>query len=85
MQSEIKHKEDGTKFRGINDNQYDIAVGVDSYGLIYAVVTGTGKPSDKSTRRAFIKHIEKGSTLIHDGELSHNSLIEALELKSIVH
>lgn len=85
VQSEIKHKKDGTKFRGINDNQYDIAVGVDSYGLIYAVVTGTGKPSDKSTRKAFISHIEKGSTLIHDGELSHNSLIEALELKSIVH
>ena len=85
VQNEIKRREDGTKYRGINNNQYDIAVGVDSKGLIYTVVTGKGKPSDATTKKAFSKHIKKGSTLIHDGELSHNSLIEKLELKSEVH
>ena len=85
MQSDIQRKNDGTKFRGTNYNQYDIAVGIDSNGLVYAVVTGKGKPSIASTKKAFLKHIKKGSTLIHDGELSHSVLIEKLELKSQVY
>ena len=32
------------------------------------IVTGTAKPSEKSTLSAYRKHIKKGSTIVHDKE-----------------
>lgn len=85
IQRNVSLKEDGTKKRGINNNQYDIGVGLDSHGLLYAKVEGRGKPSINSTMKTFAKHIEPCSLLIHDGELSHSALIKELNLKSEIH
>ena len=52
---------------------------------IIAISEGLGKTSSEKTKKAFIEHIEKNSTLIHDEEKSHNILIEELSLKNIAY
>ena len=46
---------------------------------------GHGKPSSKRIYEALKDHIKEGSIVIHDGDNSHNCLIEKLNLNSIVY
>ena len=64
--------------------QYYVATATDGDLAIF-IVMGRSKPSDKSCMRAYGRHIAEESVLIHDGEPSHNSFIDALALKSEVH
>lgn len=71
----------GKKLRGISANKLGVAVATDLKKSIF-IVTGTSKPSDKSTLSAYGKHIKEGSIIVHDKEKSHNALIEKLNLIS---
>ena len=84
IKSDIIKKQNGKQFKGISYNQYCIGLGYDGTNII-AVSEGLGKTSTNKTKKAFINHIEKGSTLIHDEEKSHNALINELNLKSIAY
>lgn len=64
--------------------QYYVATVTDGDLAIF-IVMGRSKPSDKSCMRTYGRHIAEGSVLIHDGEPSHNSFIDALAPRSEVH
>ena len=72
---------DDKKLRGISRNKLGVAVATDLNSSIF-IVTGTSKPSDKTTLLAYGKHIKEGSTIIHDKEKSHNVLVNKLNLVS---
>ena len=78
--SDIKTN-NGKKLRGISKNQYCIGIGFDNKNVIVKVEC-LGKPTVETTKAAFINHIEKGSTLIHDDEKSHKVLIKELKLEN---
>ena len=71
----------GKKLRGISKNKIGVAVATNLTSSIF-IVTGTSKPSEKSTLSAYGKHIKKGSTIVHDKEKSHNILVDNLDLIS---
>lgn len=75
---------DGKKLRGISRNKIGVGVACNETKSIF-IVTGTSKPSRKSTIETYGKHIARGSVLVHDDELSHSILIEELELESKVY
>jgi len=77
-------KEDGKQYRGISRNQICIATAADRR-KVYCRVEGNAKPTSERTLELFKDHIKKRSTLVHDGEAAHNSLIEELKLKEEVH
>lgn len=64
--------------------QYYVATATDGERAMFLVM-GRSKPSDKACMGTYGKHIAEESVLIHDGEPSHNSFIDALALKSEVH
>lgn len=80
LKRDIIKKHNGKQFKGISYNQYCIGLGYDGKNII-AILEGLGKTSSLKTEKAFINHIERDSTLIHDEEKSHNILIEKLNLK----
>lgn len=84
VRSDLILNPDGTKKRGISRNKICIAVGYDGTNVL-CKVCGTGKPSIAKITKNFKGHIRKGSYLIHDGENSHDKMVQALELKSIVY
>lgn len=75
---------DGKKLRGISRNKIGVCVATNEKTSIY-LVSGTSKPSKKSTLRTYGKHIVPESTIIHDGDNSHQILIDTLNLESIVY
>lgn len=75
---------DGKKLRGISRNKIGVGVACNETKSIF-IVTGTSKPSRKSTKETYSKHIARGSVLVHDDEHSHSILIEELELESKVY
>ena len=81
---DIIRDDSGSKLSGISRNQICIAVATDRTNSLFAV-EGTGRPTQKKTLEIFHQNIEHGSTLIHDGDAAHKSLIKTLALKSIVH
>lgn len=76
--------QEGKKLRGISRNKIGVAVATNMNKSIF-IVTGTSKPSDRSTIAAYGKHIKEGSTIIHDKEKSHNALVKKLNLVSIAY
>jgi hypothetical protein len=74
----------GSKLSGISRNKICIAVATDKRNSIFAV-EGTGRPTQRGTLDIFRKHIAERSTLIHDGDVAHNSLVKVLSLESVVH
>lgn len=76
---------DGYKPRGLSRTQICIVVAIDSYKNMVAIICGHGKPSSKRIYEALKDHIKECSTVIHDGDNSHNYLIEKLNLNSIVY
>lgn len=75
-------KKDGKKLRGISNNKIGIGVATNKEKSIF-IVTWTSKPSFTSTLRTYGSHIREGSTIIHDKEKSHTSLVTKLNLVSI--
>lgn len=71
--------------RGLSHRKICIVVAIDSRRKMVAVLSGHGKPSAKRIRKALLSHIERGSTIVHDGEKGHNELIEALNCTSAVY
>ena len=78
---EMMLKENGAKLRGLSQNQICIGVATDRRNTVL-YVEGDGKPTQKKTAETFRGHIEKGSTLVHDGESAHKKLIAELSLGS---
>lgn len=76
---------DGSKPRGLSRTQICIVVAIDSYKNMVAIICGHGKPSSKRIYEALKDHIKEGSTVIHDGDNSHNYLIDKLNLNSTVY
>ena len=64
--------------------QYYVATATGGDGAFFLVM-GKSKPSEKACLRTYGRHIAELSTLVHDGEQSHNSVIDALALRSEVH
>lgn len=75
---------DGKQLRGTSRNQYCIGVATDKKQTVF-LVEGLGKPTQKKTWDTFKDHIAPGSVLIHDGDSSHNRLVEAMNLESRVY
>ena len=77
-------KEDGTEPKGLSLNK--ICIGVACTGSrCVCVIEGKGKPSKNKVWDAFGHVIEPGSKLIHDGEKTHDILVDSLGLVSEVH
>jgi transposase-like protein len=81
---DIVRNEDGTKQRGLSQNQLCIGAATDKKNTVL-LVEGHAKPSQKRTFELFGSHIEPGSTLIHDKESAHKKLVEQLSLQSVVY
>ncbi len=77
-------KKGTNELRGLSRNQCCICTGTDGKKT-FLIFCGMGKPSSPKAWRSYSPHIPKEATLIHDGERSHNILIEKLALKSEVH
>lgn len=84
ISDDIVRNKDGSKLRGLSNNQICIGVATDKQNTIFQV-EGTGKPSQKKTYDAFINHIASKSRLIHDKESAHKKLVTALALESITY
>lgn len=76
-------RKEGKLLRGISRNKIGIAVAVSGKSSVF-VATGASKPSKRSAMEAYGKHIEPGSTLVHDGDNSHSELVSQLKLASSV-
>lgn len=70
---------------GLSKEQICIVVGIDCYKNIVAFVTGKGKINSERFTNALINHVKKESTIVHDGEASHNKLIKLLNCKEEFH
>ena len=66
--------------RGLSKDKVCVVVAIDSGGRALAAVSENGKPSTKRINRALEKHIEEGSTVVHDCEKAHNALVKKLRL-----
>lgn len=82
---QILGKQDGKHLRGLSRTKICIVVAIDIHKNMVAIICGHGKPSSRRISNALEKHIKPGSKLIHDGEKSHNKLIDNLKLDSEVH
>lgn len=81
---DIVLKEDGTKPRGLSNNQLCIGVAYNKE-MVVCFYEGLGKTSQKKTWDAFKDHIAPGSTLIHDEDQAHRKLVRELGLISETH
>ncbi len=84
IKKDISLTDEGYKKRGISSNKICIATAYDKKNVI-CFVCGKGKPSKKKILKAFKGHLEEGSTLIHDGENSHDILVQEFKLKEEIH
>lgn len=71
--------------RGLSKTKICIVVAIDSYKNMVAIICGHGKPSSRRIYNSLKEHIVPGVTVIHDGDNSHNYLIQKLNLKSEVY
>jgi len=81
---DIVRNEDGTKLRGLSQNQLCIGVATDKMNTVLLAL-GTAKPSQKRMFELFASHIEPGAVLHHDKEAAHKKLVEQLALQSVVY
>ncbi len=75
-------RDDGYKKRGLSNQQICIVVAIDVHKNALALVCGHGKPTASKIYKSLKDHIAEGSILIHDGDKSHNKLVEELNLYS---
>lgn len=76
---EIKLKPDGTKPRGLSENQICVGVAC-TKDKILCLLEGKGQPTARKSYMAFKDHIAPGSTLVHDKGKAHGTLIDKLKL-----
>ena len=81
---DIVLKPDGKQYRGISRNQICIGIACDTRNVV-CFELGNGKPTKSAVKDRMGPHIIKGTTLIHDMEKAHGSLVSDLELKSIIY
>lgn len=74
----------GKRLRGLSRNQFCVLTATDGKTCVLRVC-GVGKPSAARAVAGYGEMIGKGSKIIHDGDKSHNALIEAMGLSSEVH
>ena len=84
VQRSKKKLVEGRELSGISKNQLCIATALTNK-TTYLAYLRRSKPNERSMLRAFKKHIKDESLLIHDGEPTHNCLIDEYALKSEVH
>ena len=63
--------------RGLSKSKICIAVAIDAFKNVVAVICGHGKPSSKRIKDALLSHIAPGSVIVHDKERSHPALVKA--------
>ena len=80
IQTDLTTLKDGNKLRGISKDKICVAVATDGFQTII-LSENTSKPSSKSTLDTMKCHIKPKSKLIHDGEHSHQVLIDELNLE----
>jgi cellulose biosynthesis protein BcsQ len=76
---DIKLKPDGSKPRGLSENQICVGVACTKEQIL-CLMEGKGQPTARKAYMAFKDHIAPGSTLVHDNGKAHGMLIKALEL-----
>lgn len=79
--SSLLHDDSYKKKRGLSKNQLCIVVAIDCHKNTYTVICGLGKLSASRIFEVLKNHIVSGSTLVHDGERAHDTLIKELDLK----
>lgn len=84
IRKNVVKKTNGSKPRGISRNKICIVTAMDDHH-VYCSVCGYGKPSSRRMTKVLEGHIETDSTLIHDGESAHNSLICEYHLKEEIY
>ena len=84
ISEDIARNDDGSKLRGLSNNQICIGVATDKRQTVF-LVEGTGKPSQKKTYDTFRNRIKPKSRLIHDKESAHKKLVNTLELESVTY
>lgn len=78
---EVLATKDNKHLRGLSHSKVCIVVAIDIHGNMVAIIEGHGKPSSAKIIKALKSHIKEESTIIHDGDHSHNKLIEELHCK----
>ena len=73
----------GKRLRGLSRNQLCVATMTDGKACVL-VPCGVGHPSARQVLKAYAPHIKRGSRIFHDGDASHDALIEELGLESAV-
>lgn len=81
----VLHEDGGIKKRGLSRQKICIVVAIDIHKNVFAEIRGNGKPSAPRIYKALKDHIQPESVLVHDGDKSHNKLIEKLNLTSEVY
>ena len=76
-----KRDEKGRLLPGLSRNQICIGVAIDKEKSVCAFER-FGKPARESSYQTFKNHIQSGSALIHDKEITHQKLIRELNLTS---
>lgn len=75
--SDIVRGADFVQRRGLSRNKICVAVAIDAFKNAVVVICGHGKPSSGRIKGALLSHIAPGSTIVHDKERSHPSLVKA--------
>lgn len=81
----IMHNPFEKRKRGLSKDKICIVVAIDIYKNMVAVICGHGKPSSRRIYKALRDHVIPGSTIVHDGDHSHNYLIKKLNCDSEVY
>ena len=83
--SGIVRSADFVQKRGLSKSKICIAVAIDAFKNVVAVICGHGKPSSARIRRALKPHIAEGAVLVHDRERAHGVLVRELKLEDEAH
>ena len=75
--SDIVRSADFVQKRGLSKSKICIAVAIDAFKNVVAVICGHGKPSSKRIKDALLSYIASGSVIVHDKERSHPTLAKA--------
>jgi len=75
--TDLRHGYGEARKRGLSKQKICIAVAIDVHKNPVAVTCGHGKPSAKRIKDALLSHLAEGSTIVHDMEKSHRSLVKA--------
>ena len=76
----VEHEPGKPRKRGLSKDKACVVVAIDSRKQALAIASENGKPSTKRINKALKRHIERGSTIVHDCEKAHNALVRDLQL-----